>query len=54
MSEGGAWAGPLECGVPEFGGRALGEGVWVGLRPSSLEGVSERVSECRGRALGGL
>ena len=26
--------GPLECGVPEFGGRALSEGVWVGFRPS--------------------
>ena len=41
--------GPLECGVPEFGGRALGEGVWVGFRPSMLEGISE----CRGRTLGG-
>ena len=41
--------GPVECGVPEFGGRALSEGVWVGFRPSSLEGVSE----CRGGALGG-
>ena len=40
--------GPLECGVLEFGGRALSEGVWVGFRSSSLEGVSE----CRGRALG--
>ena len=40
--------GSLECGVPEFGGRALSEGVWVGFRPSSLEGVSE----CRGGALG--
>ena len=40
--------GPLESGVPEFGGRALSEGVWVGFRPSSLEGVSE----CRGGALG--
>ena len=30
--------GPLEVGVPEFGGRALSGGVWVGLRPSSLEG----------------
>ena len=38
-----------ECGVPEFGGRALNEGVWVGFRPSTLEGVSE----CRGQALGG-
>ena len=41
--------GPLECGVPEFGVRALSEGVWVGFRPSMLEGFSE----CRGRALGG-
>ena len=41
--------GPPECGGPEFGGKALGEGVWVGFRPSALEGVSE----CRGRALGG-
>ena len=41
--------GPLECGVLEFGGGALSEGVWVGLRPSMLEGVSE----CRGGALGG-
>ena len=41
--------GPLECGVPEFGGRALSEGVWVGFRPSALEGVSE----CRGGALDG-
>ena len=40
---------PLECGVLEFGGKALGEGVWVGFRPSALEGVSK----CRGRALGG-
>ena len=46
--------GPLECGVAEFGGRALSEGVWVGLRPSTLEGVSEGLSECRGRALGGF
>ena len=30
--------GPLECGVPEFGGRALGEGVWVGFRPSAFGG----------------
>ena len=45
--------GPLECGVPEFAGKALGEGVWVGFRPSTLEGVSEGVSKCRGRALGG-
>ena len=42
--------GPLECGVPEFGGRALSEGVWVGFRPSILQGVSE----CRGRAMGGV
>ena len=41
--------GSLECGVLEFGGGALSEGVWVGLRPSMLEGVSE----CRGGALGG-
>ena len=41
--------GPLECGVLEFGGKALSEGVWVGFRPSVLEGVSE----CRGVALGG-
>ena len=40
--------GPLECGVLEFGGNALSEGVWVGFRPSLLEGVSE----CRGGALG--
>ena len=45
--------GSLECGVPEFGGRALSEGVWVGFRPSVLEGFSEGVSECRGGALGG-
>ena len=45
--------GPLGCGVPEFGGRALSEGVWVGFRPSVLEGDSEGVSECRGGALGG-
>ena len=25
------WAGTVECGVPEFGGRALGGGVRVGL-----------------------
>ena len=30
--------GPLEYGVPEFGGRALSEGVWVWLRPITLEG----------------
>ena len=41
--------GPLECGVLEFVGGALGEGVWVGFRPSALEGVSE----CRGGALDG-
>ena len=41
--------GPLECGVPEFGGKALGEGVWLGFMPSVLEGVSV----CRGGALGG-
>ena len=40
---------PLECGVLEFGGKALGEGMWVWFRPSALEGVSE----CRGGALGG-
>ena len=51
---GSTWKGrPPECGVPGFGGRALGEGVWVGFRPSTLEGVSEGVSECRGGALGG-
>ena len=37
----------------EFGDRALSEGVWVGFRPRSLEGVSEGVSKCRGGALGG-
>ena len=41
--------GPLECGVPESGCRALSEGVWMGFRPSSWEGVSEG----RGGALGG-
>ena len=47
---GSAWeGGPLECGVPESGGRALSEGVWVRFRLSSLEGVST----CRGGALGG-
>ena len=45
--------GPLECGVLESGSRALSEHVWVGLRPSTLEGVSEAVSECRGGALAG-
>ena len=49
---GSTWkGGPLECGVLEFGSRALGEGVWVGFRPSWLEGVSEGVSECRAKAL---
>ena len=43
----------MECGVPEFGGKALGEGVWAGFRPIVLEGVSEGVSECRGGALSG-
>ena len=42
--------GPLKCGIPEFGGRSLSENVWVGFRPSALEGVSE----CRVRALGGV
>ena len=47
---GSTWkGGPLECGVLEFGGRALSEGLWVGFRPSMLEGASE----CRGGALGG-
>ena len=47
---GSSWkGGPLECGVLEFGGKALGEGGWVGFRPSVLEGVSY----CRRRALGG-
>ena len=51
---GSTWkGGPLERGIPEFGGGALSEGVWVGLRPSTLEGVSEGVSECRGGAMGG-
>ena len=44
--------GRLECGVLEFGGRALSEGVCVGFRSSVLEGISEGVSKCRGRALG--
>ena len=30
--------GPLECGVPEFGGRALGGGVGVGLGLCSAGG----------------
>ena len=39
---GSMWKGGLlECGVWEFGGRALSEGVWVEFRPSLLEGVSE-------------
>ena len=25
---------PLECGVPDFGGKALGKDVCVGFRPS--------------------
>ena len=41
--------GPLEWGVPEFGGRSLSESVCVGFRPSSSEGFSK----CRSRALGG-
>ena len=40
--------GPLECGILEFGVRALRKSMWVSFRPSALEGVSE----CRGRALG--
>ena len=36
-ARGSTWkGGPLECGVPEFGGRALSEGAWVGFRPSAL------------------
>ena len=36
---GSTWkGGPPECGVPEFGGKALGEGVWVGFRPSTVGG----------------
>ena len=54
VGRGSTWKGmPLECGVLEFGGRGRSEGVWVGFRPSALEGVSEGVSECRGGALGG-
>ena len=34
--------GPLECGVPEFGGKALGEGVWMGFRPSTVGGGLRR------------
>ena len=40
--------GPLEHGIPELGGRALREGMWVGFRPSTVGSVSE----CRGGALG--
>ena len=29
---------PAECGALEFGGKALGEGVWVGFRPSTVGG----------------
>ena len=48
---GSTWkGGRLGCGVPEFGGGALSEGVWAGFRPSPLEGVSM----CRGGALGGV
>ena len=48
---GSAWkGGPLECGVPEFGGGALSEAVWAGFRSSSLEGISK----CRGGALVGV
>ena len=47
---GSTWkGGPLDCGVLEFGGRALSKGVSVGFKPSTLQGVSE----CRGGALGG-
>ena len=28
----------VECGVPEFGGKSLGERVWVGFRPSAVGG----------------
>ena len=36
---GSTWkGGPPECGVPEFGGRALSEGVWVGFRPRAVGG----------------
>ena len=30
--------GPSECVVPEFGGKALGEGEWVEFKPSMVEG----------------
>ena len=29
-------SGASEHGVPEFGGMALGEGVWAGFRPSTV------------------
>ena len=51
---GSPWKGrSLACGVPGFGGSALSAGVWVGFRPSAMEGVSEGFSECRGGTLGG-
>ena len=28
--------GPLEGGVLEFGGKALGEDVWVGFKPNAV------------------
>ena len=34
MSRGGS----LECGALELGGKALGNGVWVGFRPSMVGG----------------
>ena len=43
-----------ECGVPDFGGKTLSEGVCVGLGPAQLEGGSLRVQRwgpgwgCRG------
>ena len=39
----------MGCGVPTFGGRALGEVLWVVFRPSTLKGISE----CRGGVLNG-
>ena len=27
-----------ECGLPEFGGKGLGEGVWAGFMPSVVAG----------------
>ena len=30
--------GPLKCGVPEFGGKSLGEGLWVRFRPRAVGG----------------